>query len=49
MRGNFAQTFSIGCIRVFITLSCNSVVMMFNRCDALSNVGSLVPEVNCKI
>ena len=49
MRGNLAQTLPMGCMRVFMTLSCNSVVMMFSRCAALSRVGSLVSAVNCTI
>ena len=49
IRGNFAQTLPMGCMRVFITLSCNSVVMVLIRCAALSNVGSLACEVNCTI
>ena len=31
-RGNFLQTFSIGCMRVFMTPSCNSAVIRLKRC-----------------
>ena len=32
MRGNLLQTLPMGCIRVFITLACSSVVSRFRRC-----------------
>lgn len=35
-RGNLLQTFRIGCIRVFITPSCRSLVMRFRRCEVAS-------------
>ena len=34
MRGNLLSTLPIGCIRVFITLACNSVVSRLSRCTA---------------
>ena len=32
-RGSFFQTLPIGCMRVFMTPSCSSVVIRFSRCD----------------
>ena len=48
-RGNLLHTLPICCIRVFITPSCNSVVMRFNRCDVPSREASPRLLVNCTI
>jgi hypothetical protein len=40
IRGNFDQTFPIGCIRVFMTLSCSSLVMWLRRCAVALSAAS---------
>src|SRR5690349_8597502 len=48
-RGNLAQTFPIGCIRVFMTPSCSSVVIRLSRCEVAWTTGSSLPAVCCRI
>ena len=39
-RGSLVQRLSIGCMRVFMTTSCSSLVMRFSRADARTSVAS---------
>jgi len=39
-RGSLFQTTPMGCMRVFMTPSCSSVVMRFRRCDVAFSVES---------
>ena len=41
MRGNLFQMLPIGCMRVFITSSCSSVVIRFRRCETCLKAGVL--------
>ncbi len=49
MRGSLFQMFPIGCMRVFITPSCSSVVMRFSLWDALANAVSFALAPNWRI
>ena len=39
-RGNLFQTLPMGCMRVFITPACNSVVIRFKRCEVATKFAS---------
>ncbi|OIQ81328.1 hypothetical protein GALL_369110 [mine drainage metagenome] len=41
-RGNLLHTLSMGCIRVFMTPSCSSLAIRFNRCEVRSRLTSPV-------
>ncbi len=47
IRGSFCQALPIGCIRVFMTPSCNSAVTLESRCSGtLNSVSSLRREIS---
>ncbi|OIQ64712.1 hypothetical protein GALL_537350 [mine drainage metagenome] len=47
MRGSFCQALPIGCIRVFMTPSCNSAVTLDSRCSGtLNSVSSLRRDIS---
>ena len=48
-RGSLFQTTPMGCMRVFITPSCSSVVMRFKRCEVAFRVASSWRALNCRI
>jgi hypothetical protein len=53
-RGNLLHTLPIGCMRVFMTPSCSSVVMRLRRCvavehEALGRPAERRPSPNCRI
>ena len=47
MRGSLSQALPIGCMRVFITPSCRSVVMWDSRCSGAVNSLSSWPRTIC--
>ena len=48
-RGSLFHALPIGCIRVFITPSCSSVVSKLRRAEAFAKPASLIDGANCKI
>ena len=48
MRGSFCQALPIGCMRVFITPSCNSAVTLDRRCNGVLNSEFLVTAHDLK-
>ena len=48
-RGNLFQMLPIGCMRVFMTLACSSVVSRFSRCTVPRKAASSCEVLNCMI
>ncbi len=48
-RGSLFQTIPMGCMRVFMTPSCNSVVIRFSRCEVALRAASSRSVLNWRI
>ena len=48
-RGSLFHTIPIGCMRVFMTPSCSSVVIRFSRCEVAFSAASSRKALNCRI